>query len=589
MPAYSVPGVYVSESPLQALTASNGGQAVGAFFGEARRGPTVPTLIQDWSSYVSIFGAIEDQYDLGYAVYHYFANGGRSCYVTRVTGAASVTADSLAAESEGVQWEPNNGTLYQLFDVTAISEGDWGNGITVAAIPGTIPPSATNFGSFTVVIELDGVEVERWVDCEVDPNATRFVETVVNQYSNFVRVSNVVNIGTQNIEDVTITSGTATVDITGHGYIVGQSVVLSGISFNSNLNGAQTITAVTTDTFDFTTGEADDAGPNVGGTARLGSTVVDEYVTTKFPLDDGVDAAIVDADYTTSLDGLDSIEGNLIINLPGITATTPVSSAVTKAGARGDSFVIIDPDKTDTTLAELQTTASNFAAVSPLSYAAHYAPALEMVDPARSGPSAVRTTAPGGAIAGLYVRTDVQRTVAKAPAGYDTNIVGAFSPSFKLTPTQTGTLYVDAVPVNSFKSVPGAGVIVNGARTLAKVDPDRYINVRRTLNYLKYSLKELTAFAVFESNDDRLWERLRQTTTGFLGNFWRSGGLAGDRSTEAFFVVCDSSNNTTGTIDNGEVHVSVGVALSNPAEFVVINLSQWSGGASQATEATNVT
>jgi phage tail sheath protein FI len=584
MPAYSVPGVYVTESTLTALTNSNGGQAVGAFFGEARRGPTVPTLIQDWSSYVTLFGDIDDTYDLGYAVYHYFANGGRSCYVTRVTGAASVAADSLAAESEGVQWQPNGGTSYQLFDVTANSEGDWGNSITVAAIPGSIPPSSTSFGSFTVVIEVDGVEVERWVDCEVDPSSNRFVETIVNQYSSYVTASNVVSIATQNIEDATVSSTVATIDVTGHGYIVGQAVNVQGISFNANLNGVQTITAVTTDTFDFATAEADDVGPNVGGTVALAPSSGDVYVATKFPLDDGVDAVVADADYTASLNGLDTIEGNLVINLPGVTGTAPVSSAVTKAGSRGDSFVIIDPDVTDTTLGELQTTASNFAAVSPLSYAAHYAPALEMVDPARSGPTAVRTTAPGGAIAGLYVRTDVQRTVAKAPAGYNANIVGAFAPSVKLTPTQIGTLYVDSVPVNSFKSVPGAGVTVNGARTLAKTDPDKFIPVRRTLNYLKYSLKDLTAFAVFEPNDDRLWEKLRQTTTGFLGNFWRQGGLAGARSTEAFYVICDETNNTAGTIDNGEVHLTVGVALSNPAEFVVINLSQWSGGASSATE-----
>jgi hypothetical protein len=534
---------------------------------------------------VSLFGDIEDQYDLGYAVYHYFANGGRSCYVCRVTGDTSVAADSLDAETEGIQWQPNGGTSVTLFDVTATSPGHWGNNMTVAAIPGTINPLATRFGSFTVVVKLDGVEVERWVDCEVDPNATRFVETVVNDYSNFITVSNVVNIAEQNIEDLTVASTVATVDITAHGYIVGQAVTISGVSFNANLNGVQTITGVTANDFTFTTAEADDAGPNVGGVASLAPTTADVYLTTDHALDDGVDDPVADADYTTALDGLDLIEGNLIINLPGVVAATPIGSAVTKAGARGDSFVIIDPDKTDTSLANIQATAANFASVSPLSYAAAYAPALEMVDPARSGPTAVRTTAPGGALAGLYVRTDVQRTVAKAPAGYNANIVGAYAPSVKLTPAQIGTLYTDSTPVNGFKTLAGAGVTVNGARTLAKVDPDKYINVRRTLNYLKFVLKDITAFATFESNDERLWERLRQTCTAFLGTFWRSGCLAGPRSTEAFYVISDDSNNTAGTIDNGEVHVSVGVALSNPAEFVVINLSQWSGGASQATEA----
>jgi len=182
------------------------------------------------------------------------------------------------------------------------------------------------------------------------------------------------------------------------------------------------------------------------------------------------------------------------------------------------------------------------------------------------------------------VRTDVQRTVAKAPAGYATTITGAFAPSVKLTTAQIGTLYNYSTPVNSFKTVAGAGVIINGARTLNSLDPDKYINVRRTLNYLKYNLKEITEFATFEPNDERLWSRLQQTCVSFLSNFWRQGGLAGERTTQAFYVTCDETNNTAGTIDNGEVHISVGVALSTPAEFIVINLSQWSGGASEATE-----
>ena len=39
-----------------------------------------------------------------------------------------------------------------------------------------------------------------------------------------------------------------------------------------------------------------------------------------------------------------------------------------------------------------------------------------------------------------------------------------------------------------------------------------------------------------------------------------------------------STNNTAATIDQGIVNVTVGVALSYPAEFIVINLSQWTGG-----------
>ena len=249
---------------------------------------------------------------------------------------------------------------------------------------------------------------------------------------------------------------------------------------------------------------------------------------------------------------------------------------VNKASARGDSLVIIDPDITSETLSDLQTTASNFADYG--GYAAHYAPALTMVDPAKTGPGAIRKTYPGGAIAGLIVRTEVQRSVAKAPAGYSAEIRGALGLTVNLSNDDIGTLYDGNPYVNSFKAIPGAGIAVFGARTLARTTSDKYIPVRRTLNYLKHSLKQLTQFAVFEPNDANLWSRLNVTISGFLAEFYREGGLKGANASQAFFVVCDSSNNTATNIDQGIVNIEVGVALQNPAEYIVINLSQWSGG-----------
>jgi phage tail sheath protein FI len=121
-------------------------------------------------------------------------------------------------------------------------------------------------------------------------------------------------------------------------------------------------------------------------------------------------------------------------------------------------------------------------------------------------------------------------------------------------------------------------VVCYGARTLSKVSPDKYVSLRRTLNYLKTSLKNLSGPSIFEPNDERLWVKLNMTLTGFLSDFWRSGGLKGAKASDAFYVVCDSTNNTANSIDQGIVNITVGVALSYPAEFIVINISQWTGG-----------
>lgn len=506
MTAYTNPGVYVTESPLSSLVPSTGGVSSAAFWGRAARGPVTATAVSDWTTYKSLFGDLENQYDLGYAVYHYFANGGRTAYVTRVVAAADVKAQT----ADAVEWYPLAtgalGVAQDLMTVTAASPGTWGNDLDVQTKAGSTLASSTNFPTFDLVVLYKNVEVERWTDVSPDETANRYVESVVNTYSNFIRVSNV----------------------------------------------------------------------NPGNHPYHADAVYATSVTTA--LAGGTSGTVADGDYTSAFGSIDLVEGNLILNAVGQTGATVAGALVTKASTRGDSFVILDPDVNDTSFSDIQTSVAAYSGLGSSSYAATYAPALLMVDPAKSGVGAVRATYPGGALAGLYVRTDVERSVAKAPAGYAADIRGALAPTVKLTTTQVGTLYNSQTPVNTFKTVAGAGVTVDGARTLQKANPDRFINVRRTLNYLKYSLKELTQFAVFEANDPRLWTEVNVKVAGFLSEFWRSGGLKGERANEAFFVVCDASNNTTASIDQGQLKVDVGVSLQYPAEFVLINISQWSGG-----------
>lgn len=506
MPIYSTPGVYVNEAPLSSLVNAIPGGTHAVFFGEAERGPITPVLIQDWGTYLATYGPLSDQYDLGYAVYHYFANGGRGCYVNRV-----VNAGATAATCAAVPYYPTGqgGASSSLFTVDAVAPGTWGNSLTVQVTAGHLEPSDDVHGTFNLIVSLNGVEVERWPELTIDPDGSRYVSAIINTYSKFVRVSNV---------------STAAAD------------------------------------------------------ADL------EYVTSVLPLTGGTQSAVADADYVDALSNLDGIRGNLILNAVGQTSATVVSAVVSKAQSRGDSFAIIDPSKTAATFSDLTSLASSFAGFSAGGYAAHYTPCLQMIDPSKTGSGAVRTTYPGGAVAGIIVRSEVERTVAKPPAGLSADVRGALALSVPVTEAQIGELYDGTPQVNTFKVIPGAGVTVAGARTLNKLNPDKFINVRRTLNYLKYNLKELLEFAVFEPNDSNLWDSINLRVSGFLADFWRAGGLKGANAAQAFYVKCDSTNNTLTSIDQGIVHVEVGVSLSYPAEFVVINLSQWTGGETVATE-----
>lgn len=498
MPTYTNPGVYVTEKSLRSLPRrGSSSQSVAAFFGTASRGPSTATLVSSWSDYVNQYGDLNNDYNLGFAVYHYFANGGRDAYICRVVAANAVSSTGT------VTYYPNGSgaSAATLFTYTVNSPGTWGNGVTIEITGGVVTPTATNIPTFNVIVKLNGTEVERWNEVSVDPNNNRYLSTVINNYSKFI------------------------------------TVTVPSISANASW----------------------------------------AFITSAFTSSGGSNgSAIANSDYVNALTLLDVVEGVLIMNAPGITNSTVINAFLTKAEARGNGFVVIDPQADAVTVSDIGGTV--VGSYTPSNYGAVYYPMLKMVDPSKTGPGAIRNTHPGGAVIGAYIRTEVSRTVAKAPAGFDVDVRGALGLVTTFTTAQTGTLY-DTYNVNLFKAVPGAGIVINGARTLEKTTPGKYIPIRRSLNYLKQALQDATSFAVFEPNDERLWTRLNVTVSSLLAEFWRAGGLKGRNANQAFYVVCDSSNNTESSIANGEVNIEVGVALQYPAEFVVITISQWTGGA----------
>lgn len=274
-----------------------------------------------------------------------------------------------------------------------------------------------------------------------------------------------------------------------------------------------------------------------------------------------------------------TVLNSLVLNAPGVTDTTAVNQIIAYAVAREDIFVVIDPEA-GVSVASVTAKALTYT---PTSYAAVYYPRIVMKDPTVTTPNVTLTVAPGGAVVGKYIATDSARGVFKAPAGLDTRLAGAVSvPS--LTNSELDTLNSSNPPVNAIRFISGSGIVVMGARTLLPSYADRYVPVRRTLIYLRKALVDLTQFAVFEPNDQRLWRQLTSITSSFLTEFWQQGGLRGDAPEQAYFVKCDDETNTLASIDNGEVRLEIGVALQRPAEFVIIKIGQFDGGTTVTVE-----
>ncbi|GAB3159026.1 phage tail sheath family protein [Micromonospora sonneratiae] len=210
-------------------------------------------------------------------------------------------------------------------------------------------------------------------------------------------------------------------------------------------------------------------------------------------------------------------------------------------------------------------------------YAALYYPWVKIFDPA-SGTN--RFVPPSGHLAGIWARNDNARGVHKAPA--NETIRGAVALETQLTRGEQELL--NPLGVNCLRSFPGRGILVWGARTLSSDPAWRYLNVRRLFNYLEESILAGTQWVVFEPNDDALWARIRRTISAFLVMEWRRGALFGLTPDEAFFVKCDRETNPAESIDAGQVVCQIGVAPVKPAEFVIFQLAQMSGGTSLVSE-----
>jgi phage tail sheath protein FI len=181
MAEYLHPGVYVEEKssgvrPIEGVSTSTAG-----FIGITAKGvPNRATFLTSWRAFVTKFGDVSrDGPYLPYAVEQFFANGGKRCYIVRALSDASARlagADFPSRELAG----PPRGTLR----IDAKGKGAWGNGLAVLVEDGTLNPTR----EFRLVVLNEGVPVEVFDDLSMDPNSDSYVETSVNEVSEYIEV-----------------------------------------------------------------------------------------------------------------------------------------------------------------------------------------------------------------------------------------------------------------------------------------------------------------------------------------------------------------------------------------------------------------
>jgi uncharacterized protein len=209
-------------------------------------------------------------------------------------------------------------------------------------------------------------------------------------------------------------------------------------------------------------------------------------------------------------------------------------------------------------------------------YAGYYFPWIEVFDPARKtlflNDSGRVFVPPSGHVAGIFARVDTNRGVFKAPA--NEVVMGALGLKYTISKAQQDGLNPQGV--NCIRDLNG-NIRVWGARTAGgNANGEwRYINVRRSMLFLRESIDEGLQWAVFEPNDLNLWAKITRNVTAFLTTQWRLGMLFGATPQEAFYVKCDAETNPPELREVGQVVTEIGVAIVRPAEFVIFRISQW--------------
>lgn len=206
-------------------------------------------------------------------------------------------------------------------------------------------------------------------------------------------------------------------------------------------------------------------------------------------------------------------------------------------------------------------------------YGACYFPWIQVFDPHKKENIYVP---PSGHVAGIYARSDSERGVHKAPA--NEIIRGCTGLKYMVTQGEQDTLNPEGI--NCFRSFPGRGIRVWGARTVSSDPSWRYLNVRRLFIMVEASIERGTQWVVFEPNDITLWKRISRDISAFLYTLWLSGALVGATPQEAYYVKCDAETNPDEIIQQGKIVIEIGIAPSRPAEFVIFRITQWSQGSS---------
>lgn len=620
MPEYLAPGVYIEEMPSANKAIQGASTSTAGMVGLTERGPVgVPTLITSAGQFKRIFGGLLDPSTyangtdaLPHAVNGFFANGGSRVYVVRAVGtnpgiatiaapASATTILNIFARSEGAWGDALQATISHAERFNAqIAEHpvNGSNGqMRLASTFGLSVGTTLSIGAQTRVVTAvlpDNIIIlnSNLTAAQVTDAATYdpLVATLEAAEAALAAAQDADPGGDHSAEIAAVTAAQADVDgETAKAFAKSVEFDLlvekmaGGVAFETELFTGLSMNDTSPSYVGRVIGTCDADGTNPSDDGDSQMIRIHVAATTSRPdagllsLTGGSDGTVDDTTFVgnpsedpserTGIQSLNNEAGISLVAVPGQTSVTVQKALLTHCEQQVYRFAVLDAPA-GSKLKEVQTHRGEYDSTR----AALYYPWLQIAAP--FGPKGeLHAIPPSGHMLGVYARTDNSRGVWKAPANEVVrNVLG-----FDIKVNKGEQDILNPIHVNCLRDFRAEqrGLRVWGARTLSSNPEWRYVPVRRTFLFIEQSLDAGLQWAVFEPNAKPLWDTVKQSITGFLDSIWRQGGLAGVTQEQAFFVnVGFGITMEQADLDNGRLIVEVGIAPVNPAEFVIIRISQ---------------
>ena len=306
-------------------------------------------------------------------------------------------------------------------------------------------------------------------------------------------------------------------------------------------------------------------GTNWGNTSTTTFTNINTPFTASFTA--GADGTIGNSELVTAYDKFadaDSVDVSLVISGPaGQTLATHLISNI--AEVRKDCLVFLSPEKADVVY-----NAGNEASdiieyrdlLTSTSYAVMDSNWKYQFDKYND---TYRWVPLNGDVAGLCVRTDLERDPWFSPGGLNRGIIkNVIKLAWNPTKANRDDLYVKGV--NPIVSFPGEGTVLFGDKTmLAKPSAFDRINVRRLFIVIEKAIARASRFSLFEFNDQFTRAQFVNLVEPYLRD------VAGRRGITDFRVVCDETNNTQEVIDRNEFIGDIYIKPVRSINFIQLN------------------